>query len=450
MTIARIIEQQKTFFNTNQTKNIDFRISQLKKLKLLLKQSESDIYQALEKDLAKSQFESYLTELSILYSELDFFIKKVKKLSKPQKVATNLANFPAKSYRMPEPLGITLIIGAWNYPLQLALLPALTALAAGNTVILKPSELAPYTSDIITKLINSHFDKGYFYVHQGGVAETTELLSYRFDKIFFTGSSEVGQIVYQAAAKHLTPVTLELGGKSPAFVFADCDLKMTAKRLAWAKCLNAGQTCVAPDYVLVEKSIETAFCEAMKNEIQQNYAHPQVKIINEKHLERVIKLIDKEKVFYGGEVDKDQCTISPTILKNVTFDDDIMQQEIFAPVLPVIAFENLDEIMIQVKQYEKPLSCYIFCKNSQTTDRLLKEISFGGGAVNDALMHLSNHNLPFGGVGFSGMGSYHGTAGFDCFSHYKSILEKPFWFESSLKYPPYTELKQKILNWIIG
>ncbi|MDP8100007.1 aldehyde dehydrogenase [Pasteurella atlantica] len=448
MNIATIIEQQKIFFHSNQTKEISFRISQLKKLKQILKQNEAQIYQALEKDLGKPKFESYLTELSILYSELNFFIKNIKKLSKPQKVATNLANFPAKSYRISEPLGTILVIGAWNYPLQLALLPVLSALATGNTVVLKPSELAPYTSQTIADLINSNFDKNYFYVYQGGVAETTELLSYRFDKIFFTGSSEVGRIVYRAAAKHLTPVTLELGGKSPAFVFADCDLEVTAKRLVWAKCLNAGQTCVAPDYVLVEKSIETAFCEAIKSEMQQRYLNSQVKIINEKHLERVINLIDKEKVFYGGEINRQNCTISPTILTNVSFNDEIMQQEIFAPVLPIITFEDLDQTITQVKQYEKPLSCYIFCKNKKITTRLLNEISFGGGAINDALMHLSNHHLPFGGVGFSGMGSYHGKAGFECFSHYKSILEKPFWFESDLKYPPYTTLKQKILHWI--
>ncbi len=449
MKIATIIEQQKSFFNTNQTKDIDFRISQLVKLKQLLKDNEQAIYSALYRDLAKSEFESYLTELSILYSELDFFIKKIKKFSKPQKVKTNLANFPARSYRIPEPLGTTLVIGAWNYPLQLALLPALTALAAGNTVILKPSELASHTADIITKLINQHFEPEYFYVYQGGVEETTELLSYRFDKIFFTGSSEVGRVVYQAAAKYLTPVTLELGGKSPAFVFADCDLKMTAKRLVWAKCLNAGQTCVAPDYVLVEKSIEQAFCEAVKNEMQRRYAKSQVKIINERHFKRVEKLIDKEKVFYGGVVGQQNQIISPTILSNISFDDPIMQQEIFAPLLPVIVFDDLDATIIKVKKYEKPLSCYIFSKNQQKIDRLLAEISFGGGAVNDAIMHLSNHNLPFGGVGFSGMGSYHGKAGFDCFSHYKSILHKPFWFESSLKYPPYNKLKKKLLNFIV-
>ncbi|MDG6882525.1 Coniferyl aldehyde dehydrogenase [Phocoenobacter uteri] len=450
MNIATIIEKQKAFFNTNQTKDVDFRLSQLRKLKQLLKENEKAIYSALHKDLAKSEFESYLTELSILYSELDFFIKKIKKFSKPKKVKTNLANFPAKSYRIPEPLGTTLVIGAWNYPLQLALLPALTALAAGNTVILKPSELASHTADIIAKLINQHFEPEYFYVYQGDVAETTELLSYRFDKIFFTGSSEVGRVVYQAAAKNLTPVTLELGGKSPAFVFADCDLKMTAKRLVWAKCLNAGQTCVSPDYVLVEKSIENAFCEAVKNEMQQRYSKPEVKIINEKHFSRIEKLIDKEKVFYGGVIDPQNQTVSPTILTHISFDDPIMQQEIFAPLLPVIAFDDLDETIDKVKKYEKPLSCYIFSKNQQKIDRLLTEISFGGGAVNDAIMHLSNHNLPFGGVGFSGIGSYHGKAGFDCFSHYKSILHKPFWFESSLKYPPYNKLKKKLLEFLVG
>ncbi len=448
MSIEYIIKQQRAFFNTNKTKEVNFRIQQLVKLKDLLRKNEELLKQALFKDLLKSDFETYLTELSILYSEINYFIKNIKKLAKRQKVKTNLANFPAKSYQVPEPLGVTLVIGAWNYPLQLSLLPALTAIAAGNTVILKPSELASYTSKVMAELINQTFDNAYFYVYEGGVEETTELLSYRFDKIFYTGSSQVGKLVYQAAAKHLTPVTLELGGKSPTFVFADCDLKMTAKRLVWAKLLNAGQTCVAPDYVLVEKSIEDNFCIALKREMEKYTT--QVKIINDRHFERITNLIEEDKVYYGGNLDKDQLIISPTILRNVNFNSSIMQQEIFAPILPVISFDSLDEVIEKVKQNEKPLACYIFSKNQQIINRLLNEISFGGGAVNDALMQLSNHHLPFGGVGNSGMGNYHRKAGFDCFTHYKSILEKPVWFEPFLKYPPYSRLKQKLLQMIIG
>lgn len=447
MSIESIIQKQKDFFNTNQTKDVAFRIAQLIKLKKLLKQNEKCLKQALFNDLAKSDFESDLTEFSILYSEINYFIKNIKKLSKKQKVKTNLANFPAKSYRVPEPLGATLVIGAWNYPLQLALLPALTALAAGNTVILKPSELALHTSKAIADLINQVFDSHYFYVYEGGVEETTTLLNYKFDKIFYTGSSEVGKIVYQAAAQNLTPVTLELGGKSPTFVFADCDIALTARRLVWAKLLNAGQTCVAPDYILVEKDIEEELCVALKTEMEKYST--EVKIINDKYFERAKALIEQDTVYYGGELDKEKRLISPTILRNINFDSPVMQQEIFAPILPVIAFENLENVIEKVKQNEKPLACYIFSKNQQITDRLLTEISFGGGAVNDALMHLSNPYLPFGGVGNSGIGSYHGKAGFDCFSHYKSILEKPFWFEPSLKYPAYSKFKKMLLKILI-
>ncbi len=458
MNTANLITQQKAFFNSNQTKDVDFRIEQLKKLKQLLKTNETDICQAIHNDFGKSEFESYLTELSVLYHEINYFIKKIKRFSKPKKVRTNLMNFPAKSYVIAEPLGTTLVIGAWNYPLQLSLLPALTSLAAGNTVILKPSELAPNTSAIMAKLINANFSADYFYVYEGGIVETTELLSHRFDKIFFTGSTAIGKIIYQAAAKHLTPVTLELGGKSPTFVFADCDIKLTAKRIVWAKFLNAGQTCVAPDYIVVEKSIEENLCHAMQVEIQKydtdstdnaigdNY----LQIVNEKNFDRLSELIDTDKLFCGGKTDKENRFIAPTILQNINFSDKVMQEEIFGPILPVIGFDDLDSIIAEVKSREKPLACYIYTKNRDTINRLLSELSFGGGAINDSLMHLSNNNLPFGGVGFSGIGNYHGKSGFDCFSHQKSILEKPFWGETSLKYAPYTPIKQKILRWFMG
>ncbi len=456
MNIADIIQNQKTFFNSNQTKSVSFRIEQLKKLKQLLEENKTDIYAAMHADLGKSEFEVDLTELSILYQELNFFIKKAHKLSQWKKVRTNLANFPGKSYIIPEPLGTTLVIGAWNYPLQLALLPALTALAAGSTVILKPSELAPKTAHIIAKIINNHFPSDYFYVYEGGIAETSELLSHRFDKIFFTGSTAVGKLVYQAAAKHLTPVTLELGGKSPTFVLADCDIALTAKRLVWAKFLNAGQTCVAPDYVLADKNIEEAFCQALKSEIQRAYGNENkktlrdnyLKIINDKHFDRLVDLIDTEKLFFGGESHKEKRFIAPTILRNIQFSDKIMQDEIFGPILPIIGFQHLDESIRQVKNREKPLACYVYSKNQTAIKRVLSEISFGGGAVNDSLMQLSNHHLPFGGVGFSGMGSYHGKAGFDCFTHYKSILHKPFWGETKLKYAPYTKFKHRLLRWL--
>ncbi len=455
MEIKDVLLKQQIFFNSNKTKETDFRIHQLKKFKRLLKENEDLIYNAIYEDFGKSKYETYISELSLIYHELNVFIKKTKKWSKRKNVSTNFANFPSKSYIIPEPLGNTLVIGAWNYPFQLSLIPAITSLAAGNTVILKPSELPAKTSAIMAKIINENFSVEYFHVLEGGVKETTELLENKFDKIFFTGSINVGKIVYKAAAKHLTPVTLELGGKSPTIVMADCNIKVTVQRIVWAKFLNAGQTCVAPDFILVEKSIENEFLAALKkeidkyhkneNDIENNY----LRIINTNNFERLNSLIDDDKLYCGGKTNKENKFISPTVLNDVTFEDKIMEDEIFGPILPVISFSNLDEVIKEVKSRTKPLSCYIYSNNRKVINKLLREISFGGGAINDSVMHLSNSNLPFGGVGFSGMGSYHGEAGFNAFSHHKSILDKPFWYESSLKYPPYSDLKLKIMRYLI-
>lgn len=455
MKIQEIYTKQQDFFNSNKTKDVSFRIEQLKKFKKVLKENEDLLYKAIYEDFGKSEFETYVSELSLLYHEINNFVKKIRKWSKRKKVSTGFANFPAKSYIIPEPLGTTLIIGAWNYPYQLSLVPAITSLAAGNTVILKPSELPAKTSETMAKIINDNFPSDYFCVIEGGVKETTELLEYRFDKIFFTGSIPVGRIIYQAAAKHLTPVTLELGGKSPTFVLADTDIKMTAKRIVWAKFLNAGQTCVAPDYVLVDKLIEEKFLEALKSEIEkyptdskhqnENY----LKIINTNNFNRLSKLIDSDKICFGGYTNRDERFISPTILQDISFEDEVMKDEIFGPILPVLSFTDLDEAIKMVKKRPKPLACYIYSKNRKTINKLLKEISFGGGAVNDSLMHLSNSNLPFGGVGLSGIGSYHGKSGFDTFSHNKSILDKPFWLEPNIKYAPYSKTKLKIIKWLL-
>ncbi len=454
MKIKDILTQQQNYFNSNKTKNVSFRIEQLIKFKKVLKENENLLYKAIYEDFGKSEFETYVTELFSLYNEINNCIKNIRKWSKRKKVSTGLINFPAKSYIIPEPLGTTLVIGAWNYPYLLSLVPSITSLAAGNTVILKPSELPAKTSEVMAKIINDNFPREYFCVIEGGVKETTELLEHRFDKIFFTGSIPVGKIIYQAAAKHLTPVTLELGGKSPTFVLADTDIKMTAKRIIWAKFLNAGQTCIAPDYILVDKSIEERFLEALKNEIEEYHQNSEnidenyLRIINTNNFDRLIKLIDNDKIYFGGKANRNERFISPTILKNISFEDEIMQDEIFGPILPVISFAKLDDAIKKVKERPKPLSCYIYSKNRKKIDQLLKEISFGGGAVNDSLMHISNSNLPFGGVGMSGIGSYHGKAGFDTFSHFKSILKKPFWFEPNIKYPPYSKKKLKIIKWL--
>jgi len=452
--IKDILTQQQNFFNSNKTKNINFRIEQLSKIKKALKENEGLLYKAIYEDFGKSEFETYVTELSLLYHEINSCIKNIRKWSKRKKVSTGIINFPAKSYIIPEPLGTTLVIGAWNYPYQLSLVPSITSLAAGNTVILKPSELPSKTSEVMATIINDNFPSEYFCVVEGGIKETTELLEHRFDKIFFTGSIPVGKIIYQAAAKHLTPVTLELGGKSPTFVLADTDIKMTAKRIVWAKFLNAGQTCIAPDYVLVDKSIEERFLEALKNEIKEYHKNTEnieenyLRIINVNNFDRLNKLIDNDRLYFGGKTNRNERFISPTILQNISFEDEVMKDEIFGPILPVISFTKLDDAIKMVKERPKPLSCYIYSKNRKNIDKLLNEISFGGGAVNDSLMHLSNSNLPFGGVGLSGIGSYHGKAGFDTFSHFKSILDKPFWIEPNIKYAPYSTWKLKIIKWL--
>jgi aldehyde dehydrogenase (NAD+) len=456
MEIKNTIAGQQEFFNSNQTKDVRFRIGQLKKFKKILKENEEVLYKAIYEDFGKSKFETYVSELSLLYHEINHVVKNSKKWSQRKKVATGFANFPAKSYLIPEPLGMTLVIGAWNYPYQLSLVPAISSLAAGNTVILKPSELPSKTSRAMAQIINTHFSSDYFHVVEGGAEETLELLKYRFDKIFFTGSIAVGKKIYQAAAKHLTPVTLELGGKSPTFVLPDTNIKMTAKRIVWAKFLNSGQTCVAPDYILVAKSIEAKFLQALQHEIEiqhkstaKNIDENYLKIINTHNFDRLKKQIDINKLYFGGKTNREERFISPTILHNVSFEDAIMQDEIFGPILPIVSYTNLDEAIKLVKARPKPLACYVYSKNRKTIAKLLKEISFGGGAINDSLMHLSNSNLPFGGVGLSGFGNYHGKAGFDTFSHYKSILDKPFWFESNLKYAPYSKRKMKIIKWLL-
>jgi aldehyde dehydrogenase (NAD+) len=455
MDILKIVNQQKIFFNSNSTKQVSLRIETLKKLKTVLKENEQELYTAIYTDFKKSEFETYLTELSLIYNELNGAIRNLKKWSKQKRVRTNLANFPAKSYIIPEPLGTVLVISAWNYPYQIALIPAISALAAGNTVVIKPSEIPNNTSKILAKIINSNFDSNYLAVIEGGVKTTTELLQQKWDKIFFTGSTPIGKIVYKAAAENLTPVTLELGGKSPTFVLADCNIKITAKRIVWAKFLNAGQTCIAPDYLLVEEKIKEQLLLALKKEIENAYPNNKevqenyVQIVNERNFNRLEQLIPTEKIYHGGETNKENRSISPTLLHNINYDDSIMQDEIFGPILPVISFENLEDVIGKIKEREKPLSLYIYSKNKKTIKKILHEISFGGGGINESLVHYSNPNLPFGGVGASGIGNYHSKAGFDTFTHYKSILHKTSWLEPNIKYTPFTKLKMRILKFIL-
>ena len=452
--MEQIINEQRKFFNTNATKNIGFRINQLKKLKRILQENENQFYEAIYSDFKKSEFDTYTSELSLLYEEINEAIKKVKRWSKIKRTKTNLINLPARSYIIPEPLGVSLIIGAWNYPYLLSLAPVVAAMAAGNTVILKPSELSKNVSHIIYKTISENFDTNYFSVIEGGIPETTELLKQKFDKIFFTGSVPVGKIIYETAAKHLTSVTLELGGKSPAIVTESCNLKVSVKKLVWAKYLNSGQTCIAPDYVFVHKSIKKKFLELAKMEIEKSHFSIEndnyVQIINEKNTQRLVNMLDKKKIYCGGSFNISTRHIEPTIMQDVTFEDDVMHEEIFGPILPVIEYNNLDDAILKVKSSPKPLSCYLFTADKKVRNKILNEISFGGGAINDTVMHITNNNLPFGGVGESGIGSYHGEYGFKAFSHFKSVLDKPTWLEPNLKYSPHTLRKLKLIKLLMG
>ncbi len=447
--MQEIVQLQREFFNSNISRDISFRKEQLRNLLSLLKSNEAELCEAIHTDFGKSEFETIATELEVVYKDIRKTLKHLHRWAEERRIPTNLLNFPGRSYLRSEPLGVSLIIGAWNYPYQLSLAPAVAAIAAGCTVILKPSELPARTSAIMAKLINTTFDKGFFHVIEGGVEVTTELLKQKFDKIFFTGSTRVGRIVYEAAARQLTPVTLELGGKSPAFVTHDCNLKMTVKRLIWAKFLNAGQTCIAPDYVMVDNGIKQKFLEQCVREIiKRNYSlddQNYVQIINDANLERLSVLIDKEKVFFGGEIDVDNRSVMPTILTEISFDDAIMKDEIFGPLLPVIGYDDLDKAIQQVRSLPRPLSCYVFSKNEESREKILNEVSFGGGGVNEAVMHITNMDLPFGGVGPSGIGKYHGEAGFREFSNIKGVLSKPTWFELNLKYSPLSKTK---LSWI--
>lgn len=449
MDFQNILANQRDFFNTQKTKSLKFRKMYLEKLKEVLLKNEELLCDSIYKDFGKSKFDTYTTEISFVIKDIDYFLNNLKSLAKPKSVRTNLANQFGSSKIYSEPLGCTLVIGAWNYPLQLSLSPMVAALAAGNTCIVKPSEIAENCMKAMAKIINENFPKEYLFVAEGGVEETTEILKLKFDKIFFTGSPKVGKIIYEAAAKHLTPVVLELGGKSPAIVTSSANFEVAAKRIVWGKFLNAGQTCVAPDYILVDEKVKDSFLDSLKSYIQKfNYqadSKEYTQIINDRNFERLTKLIDRDKVFFGGKTDAAKRFIEPTILQNVTWYDAVMQEEIFGPILPVLTFKNFNEALIQIAAQEKPLSAYLFTSSSEEKENFVSKISFGGGCINDVVMHLSNDYLPFGGVGNSGIGNYHGKFGFDAFSHQKSILDRATWAEPDFKYPPYTDKK---LNWI--
>lgn len=450
MNYADILQQQKTFFNSHATKDLDFRKAQLQKLKKVVKSNEKLLYDAIYQDFGKSEFETFGTEISFIYKDIDYYLKNLKSFAKPKNVLTNIVNQMGSSKIVFEPLGNCLVIGAWNYPYQLTLTPVIAAIAAGNTCMIKPSELPENTMKAMAKLINENFDAQFLYVVEGGVEETSAILKLRFDKIFFTGSPRVGKIVYKAAAEHLTPVTLELGGKSPAFVTEKADLQIAAKRIVWGKFINAGQTCVAPDYLYVAENIKEKFLKVLIEEIKKRNYTDNVdhycKIINERNFDRLEKMIDREKVVFGGETNREKRYISPTVLDHVTWDDAVMQEEIFGPILPILTYKNLETAMQTVVEGEKPLSAYLFSNDAKEQELFTEKLSFGGGCINDTLMHLSNDRLPFGGVGNSGIGHYHGKFGFEAFSHQKAILKKSNYLEPELKYPPYSDAKLNILK----
>ncbi len=442
-----IFQSQQKFFLSQQTKELCFRKSNLKKLKHLLKENEPKLYEAIYTDFGKSKFDTFSTELNMLYLEIDYFLKNLNKLMKPRKIGTNLVNMPGSSCLYYDPLGCALVIGAWNYPYQITLLPVIDAMAAGCTCMIKPSEIPANTMRVMAEIINNNFAPEYLYVVEGGVPETTTILEFPFDKIFFTGSPKVGKIVYEAAAKNLIPVTLELGGKSPCVVTESADLKVAARRIVWGKFLNGGQTCVAPDYLLVHQSVKDELLKEIKERIQYSGytegAEQYVRIINERNFQRIMSLMDISKIYCGGKTDEKNLYIEPTVLDNISWEDPIMQEEIFGPLLPVLTYETFDNALKAILKLPKPLSAYLFTGNKKEKEQLISVIPFGGGCINDTIMHLINNNLPFGGIGNSGTGHYHGKYGFECFSHLKPVLDKATWGEPDLKYPPYTTNKEK-------
>lgn len=455
--VKKLIDEQNSFFSSGNTKEINYRKQCLLRLKLEILKREKDICTALYNDFKKPEFEALGTETQIVIAELNKAIKNLKKWAGPKWVAPNLASFPSSNYIYSEPYGTVLIIGPWNYPFQLVFGPLVGAIAAGNTVVVKPSELTPNTSKICLEIINAVFDNNHVAFVEGGVEVSQELLKLRWDYIFFTGSTFVGKIVYKAAAEHLTPVTLELGGKNPCIVDETANLQQAAARIAWGKLLNCGQTCIAPDYILIKKEAKNEFIGYLKNEIIMLYGEnaelspDYLRIINERNFNRLEKMLLPEKTVFGGKTNKENLFISPTIIDTPPLDSAVMAEEIFGPILPIIPYETENEIESVINNYGKPLSLYVFSKRKKFVDKLLKKHSFGGGVVNDTLFHYSNGKLPFGGVGLSGIGAYHGKHSFDTFSHKKSIMKRATWLQVRLFYPPYKgkERLVRLLNKIL-
>ena len=441
--ISRILATQKMFFKTQKTKDVTYRLSLLIALKEEIICKEQAIYDALYQDFKKSEFEVFLSEYALTLKALNLAIKNLKKWTKPNRVKASMLSFPSSDYIYKEPYGTVLIISPWNYPFILAMAPIIMAIAAGNTVVLKPSELTQNTAKLLSQIISKVFPKMVLVSVEGGVDVSTELLAQKWDYIFFTGSTKVGKIVAKAAAGNLTPVTLELGGKSPCIIDETIDLKLVAKRLVWGKLFNAGQTCIAPDYVLVKSHIKTKLIDLLKIEITKAYgkntktSNDFPRIINKKNLLRLKELLKDTNMIFGGDSDERTYYLAPTLVDEPSLQSDLMTDEIFGPILPILSYETESDIESIIYGLDKPLSLYVFSKNKKFINKIINKYSFGGGVINDSLIHFGNQKLPFGGVGASGMGAYHGKTGFDTFSHSKSIVKRGTWFDPPFRYAPY-------------
>jgi len=458
LAVAEIVTKQNKFFATGKLKDLQFRKQQLKKLKSIIVKNEKAISKALYDDMRKHEFEAYMSEIGFVLKEIDYALENLSAWAKPQKVKTPLFHIKASSYIYHEAYGTALIIAPWNYPFQLLFAPLIGAIAAGNTVILKPSEVSSHTSSICAKIINDNFELEYLYLAEGGVKVTQDLLNENFDYIFYTGNTKVGKIIYQAAANNLTPVTLELGGKSPCIIDKNTDIELTAKRIIWGKFLNAGQTCIAPDYLLCDLETKEKLKPLLIRYIKEFFTDDAKKsehyprIINDRHFDRIVPYINEGDIVYGGEHDKNDLYIAPTILENLVADSSCFSDEIFGPILPIVVSEDIDASIEYVNKQPKPLVLYVFSNNNKNIEKVLSSTSSGGVTVNDTLMHIVNAYLPFGGVGESGIGGYHGKHSFDLFSHKKSVLKRSFWVELPFRYAPYKfslNLLKQLMKWTL-
>ncbi len=450
--IKNIVDRQRTYFYTGATQSVDARAAALRKLKKSILRHESEINDALKKDLGKSEVEAYMCETGMVLSEISYMLKHIHRFAKEKTVWTPLAQFHSRSYKQPSPYGVVLVMSPWNYPFLLTIEPLVDALAAGNTAVVKPSAYSPYTSEVMKKILNECFPEEYVAVVTGGRAENTCLLKEHFDYIFFTGSQAVGKEVMRHASAHLTPVTLELGGKSPCIVDKTANIRLAARRIVFGKYLNCGQTCVAPDYIYCDRAVKDRLVAEIKKQIRRQFgqnplANPDYgKIINEKHFTRISGLIDQEKVVFGGRTDADALKIEPTVMDHVTFHDAVMQEEIFGPVLPVLTYDSIDEAIAKINSMAHPLALYLFTSSKETAKKVTRRCGFGGGCINDTIIHLATSEMGFGGFGESGMGAYHGRTGFDTFTHYKSIVDKKVWLDLPMRYQPYQNLYDQLIR----